>query len=41
VETTKKMVVRRKTLTLFLQNNELRTLMGMSEVLEAVMWDSK
>ena len=35
------MVVRRKTLTLFLQNNELRTLIGMAEVLEAVMWDSK
>ena len=35
------MVVPKKTLTLFLQNNELRTLTGMAEVLEAVMWNSK
>ena len=41
VETTKKMVVPKKTLTLFLQNNELRTLIGMAEVLEVVMWNSR
>ena len=41
VETTKKMVVKRETLTLFLQNNELRTLLDMANVLEAVMWNSQ
>jgi len=35
------MVVRKVTLTLFLQNNELRTLKGMAEVLDAVMWNSQ
>ena len=35
------MVVPKKTLTLFLQNNELRTLVGMAEVLEVVMWNSR
>ena len=34
------MVVRKKTLTLFLQNNELRTLKDMANVLEVVMWNS-
>ena len=41
VETKKKVVVPKKTLTLFLQNNELRSLVGMAETLEAVMWHSK
>lgn len=44
VEATKKMVVRRQTGALFLQNNELRALTGphggLSSILEAVMWNS-
>ena len=35
------MVVKKQTLTLFLQNNELRSLIGMADVLEAVMWNSR
>ena len=35
------MVVKKKTLTLFLQNNELRTLKDMANVLEVVMWNSR
>ena len=41
VEAKKKLVVPTKTLTLFLQNNELRSLVGMAETLEIVMWNSK
>lgn len=41
VEAKKKIVVPKKTLTLFLQNNELRSLVGMADVLEAVMYHSK
>ena len=41
VETKKQIVVKKETLTLFLQNNELRNLIDMAEVLEAVMWNSQ
>jgi len=41
VESKKQIVVKRETLTLFLQNNELRNLIDMAEVLEAVMWTSQ
>ena len=41
VEAKKKIVVPKRTLTLFLQNNELRSLVGMAEVLDAVMYHSK
>ena len=41
VEAKKKLVVPKKTHTLFLQNNELRSLVGLEATLEAVMWDSK
>ena len=41
VETKKKLVVPKKTLALFLQNNELRSLAGMESTLEAVMWNHK
>lgn len=41
VEATRKMVIHKKTDTLFLQNNELRSLTGLSTVLTDVMWDSR
>lgn len=41
VEATRKMVIHKKTTTLFLQNNELRSLTGLSTVLVDVMWDSR
>lgn len=40
-ETKKKIVVRKQTTALFLQNNELRTIVGLPEVLLDVMWNSQ
>ena len=40
VDQTKKMKIRKQTTALFLQNNELRSLEGLSKVLVDVMWDS-
>lgn len=39
-ETKKKVVVRRSTQALFLQNNEVRTIVGLPEVLVDVMYNS-
>jgi len=41
VETKKKLVVRKQTNILFLQNNEIRSILGMASVLEAVMYNSQ
>ena len=38
-ETKKKIVVQKKTQTLFLQNNEVRTVLGLSDVLSDVMFN--
>lgn len=41
VETKKKLVVRKQTNILFLQNNEIRSILGMASVLETVMFNSQ
>lgn len=39
-ETKKKIIVKKQTTALFLQNNELRSIAGLPEVLLDVMWNS-
>jgi len=40
-ETKKKIVVKKHTTSLFLQNNELRTIVELPRVLQDVMWNSE